>query len=294
MIRQLRDITDINWIHVEASTRCNAWCSACPRNINGYTLRPGLIPGDINLDVLSDTIDSLPNLKTVQLCGNEGDPVAHRSAERLISLIVEKNIRVQVHTNGGLRSRDWWKTLGKNLRGVDHCVWFGIDGVEGTHEIYRQGTTFKKVLENAKSFIDAGGHAIWQFIPFAHNEHEISQCLTISQDLGFQDFKIVKSFRDEKRTVRNHKNGKIVGNLAPASLYQKLFFKPKKAIVDPVSCMHLSIPSIYMSVDAKFSPCCYFGGKRDFQSISELLKNIDIMSELSFPDQICVDNCSFL
>ena len=294
MIRPISDISDINWIHVEASTRCNAWCPACPRNIEGHTLRPGLVPGDIDLDILSNTIDELPNLKTVQLCGNEGDPIAHRSAYRLISLIVKKNLKVQIHTNGGLRSKSWWRDLGKQLRNFDHCVWFGIDGIDATHEIYRQGTKFEKVIENAKSFIDAGGRAIWQFIPFAHNEHEINQCLELSQVLGFQDFKIIKSFRDKNHKIRNYKDGKIIGNLEPSTVYKKLFFRPKKESVEPSSCMHLSIPSIYMSVDGRFSPCCYFSDKRNFESIIELLKNVNIMTELNSPDVTCIDNCSFL
>mgnify|MGYP003335187616 CR=1 FL=1 len=34
---------DIKWAHVELSTKCNAWCPACPRNKNGFGLIDGLV-----------------------------------------------------------------------------------------------------------------------------------------------------------------------------------------------------------------------------------------------------------
>ena len=40
-------IEDIKWAHVEASSRCNAWCPACTRNNHGYGLAEGLIEQDL-------------------------------------------------------------------------------------------------------------------------------------------------------------------------------------------------------------------------------------------------------
>ena len=67
-----------------------------------------------------------------------------------------------------------------------------IDGLEDTHSYYRQGTNWKKIINNAKSFISSGGRAVWQFIPFAHNEHQIKSCIRLSQQLGFKEFKTAK------------------------------------------------------------------------------------------------------
>jgi len=48
-------VNDIKWIHVEASSKCNAWCPACPRNVQGF----GLVPGLIEEDLLPDRFEEI-------------------------------------------------------------------------------------------------------------------------------------------------------------------------------------------------------------------------------------------
>ena len=74
-------------------------------------------------------------------------------------------------------------------------VWFAIDGLEDTHSKYRQGTDWKKIIGNAKEFIDRGGRAVWQFIPFQHNEHQMRDCMKMSTRMGFESFEFVKNAR---------------------------------------------------------------------------------------------------
>ena len=50
------------------------------------------------------------------------------------------------------------------------------------------GTDWQRVISNAKAFIEAGGRASWQMIPFAHNQHQIAQCKELSEKLGFTNF----------------------------------------------------------------------------------------------------------
>ena len=52
-------------------------------------------------------------------------------------------------------------------------VWFAIDGLEDTHSIYRQGTNWKKIIDNVMTFVDAGGKARWDMLVFQHNEHQV-------------------------------------------------------------------------------------------------------------------------
>ena len=75
---------DIKWLHVELSSKCNAWCPACPRNKSGFGLIDGLVEEDLSLEKLEQVLKQLPNLTTVQLCGNYGDPIA---AANIISAI---------------------------------------------------------------------------------------------------------------------------------------------------------------------------------------------------------------
>ncbi len=132
--------SDVRLLHVESSSRCNAWCPACPRNKSGFGLADGLVETDLSVDRFETVIDQLPGLEIVQLCGNHGDPVAGNNILPIVDMCIEREFKVQIHTNGSLRSVEWWSLLGAKLKDQTHDIWFGIDGIGDTHEIDRQGT----------------------------------------------------------------------------------------------------------------------------------------------------------
>ena len=187
----------IRWLHVEPTSQCNAHCPACPRNNNGYGLIDGLSIQDLSIENLAKVFDRFSSIDSVQFCGNYGDPIAAKNIIEQIEFVISKNVsRIQIHTNGSLKTKAWWKNLAKILSTVNESyVEFAIDGLEDTHSIYRQGTDFNKIISNATAFINAGGTAYWQFIPFKHNEHQIKDCIRLSQKLGFKKFNFVKNAR---------------------------------------------------------------------------------------------------
>ena len=281
----------VRWLHVEASTRCNAWCPSCPRNQNGYGLRTGLVEQDLDPVIFQSVLDNFDMLEGIQFCGNYGDPVIASSFLDLLKLSIPKTQKIQIHTNGSLRNTLWWKELADMLKDTKHDVWFGIDGLKGVHEIYRQATDFDRVIENAQAFIGAGGTATWQFIPFRHNEHQIKDCMRLSQKLGFKTFKAIKSFRAERAEGRHWRTGETF-ILEPANLYQVKWHQSKPNQVDPKDCMHLEQPSIYISASGRISACCYIADENNFQSIDSMFETLDIAQILSTnPFQSCLSYC---
>jgi hypothetical protein len=278
-------LSDITWAHVEASSKCNAWCPACPRNNNGFGLAPDLIEQDLSPDRFEEIISSLPGLHAVQLCGNLGDPIASAYVNELVNISKKYANKIQIHTNGSLRNTEWWKELAWSLADIDHDVWFGIDGLAGVHEIYRQGTDFEKIIKNAQAFIDAGGNATWQFIPYKHNEHQVLQCLKLSQDLKFKKFHVAKLYR-KKTLARHYKTGQEFDLLPTDSMRSLINVDCVKLDVEFKNCMHLSIPSIYVSAAGEISRCCYFANNEKFQSINQML-NVDT----DLADNWCIRNC---
>ena len=257
------DLTNIKWLHVEASSRCNAWCSGCARNKFGYGLRDFKVT-DLSVDRLSETIEMLPALETVQLCGVYGDPCASKLIDKQIEKLADADVSVQIHTNGSLRSKKWWKELASRLPKLE--VWFAIDGLEDTHSIYRQATNWKKIIENATSFIEAGGKAIWVFIPFKHNEHQIKDCMRMATKLGFARFEFQKNARYTKKSF-DYRTGNEV-QIKPWSGHRKQWQRRGTILqkntsgavnntVEKKNCMHLSLQSLYLSALGKLTPCCY-------------------------------------
>ena len=283
---------DIKWLHVEISTKCNAWCPGCQRNNNGYGLSELFVEQDMSLEKYQHMLDQFDHLQGIQFCGNFGDPIAHNDFFNIVKLSQQHCDKIQIHTNGGLRSRTWWQQLADILQGHNHDVWFGIDGIGSVHEQYRQGTSYDKVLENAQAFISAGGQATWQFIPFNHNEHQIKDCIRLSQQLGFHTFKLVKSFRENQTQVRDWKTGEHLFDLKAANIYKKLFFHPTKNHVDPAQCLHVSMPGVYLSADGKISSCSFFTKSRCYDDLETFLSQTNIADELAkSPHPVCLQNC---
>lgn len=277
---------DIRLLHVESSSKCNAWCPACVRNNNGFGLSPGLVETDLAVDQFLSVLDQLPNLEIVQLCGNLGDPVAGNNVLPIVDICVERQLKVQIHTNGSLRSASWWSRLGDRLKDHQHDVWFGIDGIGSTHEIYRQGTDYNKIIENASAFINAGGHATWQFIPYEHNQKQVMQALKLSQQLKFKSFKLAKLFRKHKLQVRHWKTGEPFELKVASDVIPLIRIDHKKTAPTENQCMHLSIPSVYLDAQGNLSWCCYRSNEK-FNTLDELLnQNLDLNNTS------CIINCS--
>jgi len=257
----------IKWLHVEPTTRCNAWCSSCTRNNHGYGLT-NFVLEDLDPDRLQQVVDKMPNLSTVQFCGNLGDPCASKLIDQQLKIIKNRDLELQMHTNGSLRTKSWWHELAKMFN--DRLtVWFAIDGMADTHKIYRQATNWNKIMENAQSFIDAGGNAIWQFIPFAHNEHQIKDCMKLSTTMGFKKFEFVKNARYYGEAY-DYRSGKPM-DIRPWSKHNQQWERKgkilnkktgdliKKKKVEKKNCMHIALSSVFLNASGVIAPCCYFG-----------------------------------
>lgn len=279
------DLESIKWVHIEPSSKCNAWCPACPRNKNGFGLADNLIEQDLSTDRVEEILGCLPNLHAVQLCGNYGDPIAGHNILDIIDVAKKYSSKIQIHTNGSLRNKNWWAALAEHLSNIDHDVWFGIDGIGDTHQIYRQGTSYSKIIDNATAFISAGGHATWQFVPYAHNEHQIRDAVKLSQTLRFKKFKLAKLYRN-KTSARHYQTGKAFSLLPPTEVQSVIRMPKDFSQVNPQDCMHLTQPSIYLAADGKLSYCCYFSKTKTFDKLDALLLDSAVLAHPK-----CLANC---
>lgn len=276
---------DIKWIQIEASSKCNAWCPMCTRNKNGYGLKDGLVEEDVPTKKVQQAIEKLPNLEMIEFCGNLGDPIIAKNFLELIAVAKTTQAKIRIHTNGSLRTKEWWRDLAKELANVEHDVWFGLDGLAGVHEIYRQGTSYQKIIDNATAFIQSGGTAVWQFIPYAHNEHQIKDCLRLSQQLGFKRFELVKGFRRNQQ-ARHYRTGEPFALDPPVTIHRVMQMPKPNTYVDPNNCMHQYQSSVFMNANGKLNYCCFFGQKGSVDCVEDLLYNkADLTREL------CIQEC---
>lgn len=278
-------LNDITWLQVENTTKCNLWCPACRRNNNGFGLMDGLVVEDLNSDRFREVIQQLPNLEVVQFCGTYGEFAAAGNVDQHLDLALEYSKKIQIHTHGSLRNTAWWENLAKKLHNTEHDVWFGIDGLDGVHEIHRQGSNYSKVIENATAFIQAGGHATWQFIPFAHNEHQIIDCLKLSQKLGFKKFKLVTSVR-ERLNARHYQTGDAI-EFRPWSRSHSTnpyHLIKNRTTLSKQDCRYLEQKTVYLNANGEFSPCCFLN--LDRTGLPDIEHEIN-----TTPHHLCLRSC---
>lgn len=215
----------ITQIEFEITTRCNAACPQCIRNYYGGKTWHTLPIVDLSLEWIKDKFKEkdLEGMKEIRLCGTYGDPCVHPDMIDIIKYFHSiSTAQITIRTNGSLRTTQWWQELATTLRPTD-TVFFGIDGLEDTNHLYRIGTDFNKIINNATSFIQKGGNAVWSFIAFDHNEHQVEEAKRLSVDLGFKGFVVKFTSRFVDKTHKKidaspvyDKTDKIIRWLKPA------------------------------------------------------------------------------
>ena len=266
------NISAIRSVNVEISTKCNAACPLCPRNYNGYGVRDNFPLRDMTADEFKRIIEQMPNINFVSLCGNYGDPAISKHVIEILDYLDHRQIDISLSSNGSLRTTKWWANLAryKTLR-----IEFGLDGLSDTHSTYRQNTNWHKVIDNATAFINAGGHAIWQFIEFEHNKHQLEECKILSKKLGFSEFKSFDDNRANALAFTPDGTPFVLGDQPQNIITAKEFVAQEKYLqkqyelnyqfqqerglkVDSIDC-YSQKGNIYVAVNGDVWPCCWLG-----------------------------------
>ena len=260
---------DIKMLHLELSTLCQASCPMCARNNHGGLPNPKLVEDNLSLERFKSiaTEELLSQLTTISMCGNYGDPILNPELIPIIEYIVSANpaVDLHLHTNASARTTAWWKHLARALP-EKHIVLFGIDGLEDTHHLYRIGTSFNKIITNAKAFIGAGGKARWNFITFKHNEHQLEAAREMSKELGFESFqeKQTSRFIGEPFFEVYNKKGEVTHKLESptekkiAFIDRKTVENYKQAIAScTIKCEVEGTKSVYIDAHGYVWPCCF-------------------------------------
>ena len=193
------NITQVHW---EPTDKCNSACPMCPRYDDNGNEISTLTNKEWTLELFKASwpVDFIQSLSKVLACGNYGDPCACKEFVDIYEYLRATNpfMSLACNTNGSLRNPAWWARLGAVMRQEqcqgNYCT-FSIDGLEDTNHLYRRNTSWKKIMENAKAFIDAGGIAHWDYIVFEHNEHQVEEARQLAKDMGFKNFNVKRTTR---------------------------------------------------------------------------------------------------
>lgn len=276
-------VTDL---HIELTDRCQASCPMCARNVNGGKERDFVGQYDISLEQFKKWFPKkfIKQLRNFYSCGNYGDPIIAQDCLAIYDYVRSSNdsCHLGIHTNGSARDASWWKELAHTL-GKHHTCTFGIDGFEKSHVLYRRGTSWKKIIDNASAFINAGGNAEIDCLVFKHNQNEVDDFKQQMLDIGFNkiNFKYTRRFYDMNNFPVEDKKGNIEYYLEPAIQESVIEFLPLEKISKDISIWERNVEQskikpkciekneIYVDSRGNVFPCCWIGSDWIEQPIIE-------------------------
>lgn len=213
-------------IHIELTSNCNSRCLDCGRFVRGTDILNSFVQfgnkGILDKKYVENIFDEevASNARYVMFSGTYGDASLHPEFHTVLDLIAEcidrvkqqrikkglpEKLVLQMETNGGMHTPDWWSRAGKIIKNKFHSasrIIFAIDGADDeTHQKYRRGVSMPKILENASAVRKQEVRTIWSFIEFEHNSHQVETAKQMANDLGFYDFKIRRSRLRTKTTL---------------------------------------------------------------------------------------------
>jgi MoaA/NifB/PqqE/SkfB family radical SAM enzyme len=297
-------IDQIQHLHLEISSLCNAACPLCPRNFWGYEYNTGYKEHNMTLAEAQRIfpIEFVKQLKHLVINGNFGDAVMNPDTVPIVNYFKSHNpeMHINISTNGGARDAKFWRALAAEGAEVTFC----IDGTDDyTHALYRRNTLYSTVMRNSATFIAAGGNANWKMIDFEHNHHQQELARQLSAQRGFVNFFLINDGRDNGPVY--NKAGDLVGLIgaskvdwAPPPRVEPLLDRrqnPKfandriewiqKEPVKEINCQVAQSLSVYVSSTGDVFPCCYTG-----LSPSQYRNNTDMGFSMEQIDRLMAKN----
>ena len=277
---------DIKEVHLEITQRCQAACPMCDRNQNGGADNPHITNAELSLDDCRRIFspEFIKQLKTMYMCGNLGDPIVAKDTLEVFRYFRENNpdIWLSMNTNAGGKDAQWWKDLAE-VFGRKGAVIFSVDGLEDTNHLYRQNVKWNIVERSMKSFIEAGGRARWDYLIFAHNEHQVELAEQLSKDWVFEKFVKKKSGRfystvyltgkESHQAIDRKGNQTQVLEKPKKAEYMNLALLKEKEIEKSygsmkeyynkcdIDCKVSKSGSIFITAEGLLMPCCWTAGR---------------------------------
>lgn len=161
-------------ISIEPTTACNLGCPQCPSGLKQFN-RP---TGKMDLHNFKSILPELSKTVGYVTLYFQGEPYINKDFTGMIAAATREGIYTATSSNAHFLTPE---TAEKTVKAGLKRMIISIDGVtQDTYAEYRVNGELEKVLEGTRNLLNARrklgvSHPIvvWQFIVFAHNEHEI-------------------------------------------------------------------------------------------------------------------------
>lgn len=178
-------------LSIEPTTSCNLRCPQCPSGLRSFSRPIGMLQGNLFERLVEEQKHTLWYM-TLYF---QGEPYLNPEFLDMVGYASKRGIYTATSTNAHyLTPENAKKTIASGL----NRLLISIDGVDqDAYGKYRVGGSLLKVLDGTRNLIEArkqsgkkGLRIIWQFIVFAHNEHQLPAIRTLAKEYGVDELAI--------------------------------------------------------------------------------------------------------
>jgi MoaA/NifB/PqqE/SkfB family radical SAM enzyme len=179
-------------ITIDSSNICQLSCPMCPTGSRKHDRPSGKAKEELLINLLKETGEYLFAINLF----NWGEPLINSDVIfSWIAAAQKMGIRTRVSSNLSLALSD--AQIHKICSSGTHTLIVSLDGASSeAYSRYRINGKFERVVENLKRIVaekkrrgGKGPWIIWQFLVFAHNEHEISSARTLANEIGVDEIR---------------------------------------------------------------------------------------------------------
>lgn len=208
------DILYTRNINVDVTHRCLLQCPFCSRQSDNGSImiKKSHDYGDLKIN---DAIEMGNTFSLLSLCGQISDPIYHENFIELFKALLTTSCKkIDIHTTGSHKKISFWIDLYEYALSSDKKIRFvfGIDGIDEKSSIHRVNQKPDQALEamflgGEYSKLGSNLEIVWQYIPFAYNENDLSKALELAKNNNVK-FLLLKSgrFKENDNLLEPPKN----------------------------------------------------------------------------------------
>ena len=279
--------SEVKEIELELTGVCNLHCPICSRNFvhSQFMVVKNIRP----LGEIIEQLEEYPSLKTIIFAGTLSEPTLYPQFLELVEYCNNRNLNIQIFTNGNTHNNNWWMTLGYFMKESpkDSRVVFTVCGsTQELHEHYRVGSKLNELLDHAAYFkVFGAGKDYCQHILFEYNKEDYDKGLM--QPI-FNKFSHHFQVTAEYRRRLNEKITEPKEGIQPPIHIKSVIdclFQRRKPIKSPlcINCRSLRDKKVYINQFGRVFPCFTHAEfeDRDFKDDD---MNYDDILAYNYPD----------
>lgn len=225
-----------------------------------------MAPRDLSVSVINKILSEHTSEEcgeiTFSLSGVFGDPIYHPEFLTIMRLIKDAGSYVSIVTNGAHKDESWWSELAQIVDERDHLI-FSIDGLEGSHEIYRKFGSFEQSMRALMHMRTSKAKVSWKYIVFPHNKEfvEEARAWATKLEIGFELHQTDRTNNDERfiQEGDNWKPDRLRRKEAAKLILKKVaptYEGNLRDILEIIPQCESGDEPTFVSHEAKIYPCC--------------------------------------